>query len=56
MTKIKLSLSVNIRKYLDFLLVYTLYTNHQNQKYNELIVIHSANFVKEAHFSFLVSS
>ena len=43
MTKMKLSLLVNTEKYLDFLLIDTLYTNHRNQKQNELIVLYSAN-------------
>ena len=44
------------KKYLDFLLIYTLYTNHRTQKQNELNVVYFANFVKKAHFLFLASS
>ena len=47
MVKMKLLLLVNTEKYFDFLIVYT---NHQNQKQYELIVLYSANFVKKDAF------
>ena len=47
MTKMKLLLSINTEKYLDFLLVYT---SQKNQKQNVFIILYSADFVKKSVF------